>query len=770
MPHKNIISFFRNYRLVTVWIFLLQSVVLMSQTQRGIVRTALRPNKKIVYLPGVTIRQRGGHTAVLSGAGGKFEMTMSKAKDGDAFYLSSVRKSGYELVDNRTIGRAFTYSSKVPIEIVMINTREKEEDVRRISDNSYRRAEKTYKQRISKLEKQLSEKTISEASYREQLQDLQTWFEKYESLINSMAERYASTDYATIDSLNAAINIAIENGELERADSLISTAGSLEKMVKENKEAERKANERLNIGRDIMENATADLASIKNDKNRLADLLYSKYSICLTRAERDSAAYYIQMRAELDTTNVDWQLEAGRFIDDYLADYEDAMALYKRALDSAIEQFGENNSDVATSYNNIGLVYYNQGNYAQTLEYCNKALEIYLSVFGDSHPDVATSYNNIGLVYYSQGNYSKALEYYNKALEIYLSAFGDRHPSVATSYNNIAAVYFSQGNYAQALEYYNKALEIYLSVFGDRHPNVATNYNNIGAVYFSHGNYAQALEYYNKALEIYLSIFGDRHPDVARSCYNIGAVYYNKGNYDQALEYYNKALEIYLSIFGDRHSYVAMSYNNIGGVYSDLKNYDQALEYYDKALEIYLSIFGENHLDVFTCYSNIGITYYMQELYSEAKTNLLKAVEIGKTFLNADDVNIQTLLSFLYRSLIKSSSLETNEYSSFTSDKAFTAMVVSDETPAYQQGMSGEYYLLEFADWKFESPTDLFDKNDELKDKPKDIVVMKDGVITKHHFENKIGIQLGLKFVSKEEKQRITEAYHKWKEEQGNDD
>ena len=910
MPHRNIISFFRNYRLVTVWIFLLQSVVLMSQTQRGIVRTALRPNKKIVYLPGVTIRLRGGHTAVLSGAGGKFEMTMSKAKAGDAFYLSSVRKSGYELADNRTIGRAFTYSSKVPIEIVMINTREKEEDVRRISDNSYRRAEKTYKQRISKLEKQLSEKTISEASYREQLQDLQTWFEKYESLINSMAERYASTDYATIDSLNAAINIAIENGELERADSLISTAGSLEKMVKENKEAERKANERLNIGRNIMENATADLMSIKNDKNRLADLLYSKYSICLTRAERDSAAYYIQMRAELDTTNVDWQLEAGWFIDYYLADYEEAIALYKRALRSAVEQFGDSHPDVATSYNNIGLVYndqgnyvkalesynkaleiylsvfgdkhpnvatnynniavvyfsqgnyaqaleyynkaFSQGNYAQALEYYNKALELYLSVFGDRHPSVATNYNNIGGVYDSQGNYAKALEYYNKALEIRLSVFGDRHPSVATnynnigsvydsqgnyakaleyynkaleirlsvfgdrhpdiatcynniggiyrgnyakaleyynkalkillsifgdrhpnvatSYNNIAAVYFSQGNYAQALEYYNKALEIYLSVFGDRHPNVATNYNNIGAVYFSHGNYAQALEYYNKALEIYLSIFGDRHPDVARSCYNIGAVYYNKGNYDQALEYYNKALEIYLSIFGDRHSYVAMSYNNIGGVYSDLKNYDQALEYYDKALEIYLSIFGENHLDVFTCYSNIGITYYMQELYSEAKTNLLKAVEIGKTFLNADDVNIQTLLSFLYRSLIKSSSLETNEYSSFTSDKAFTAMVVSDETPAYQQGMSGEYYLLEFADWKFESPTDLFDKNDELKDKPKDIVVMKDGVITKHHFENKIGIQLGLKFVSKEEKQRITEAYHKWKEEQGNDD
>ena len=119
----------------------------------------------------------------------------------------------------------------------------------------------------------------------------------------------------------------------------------------------------------------------------------------------------------------------------------------------------------------------------------------------------------------------------------------------------------------------------------------------------------------------------------------------------------------------------------------------------------------------------------------------------------------------LYRSLIKSSSLEKDEYSSFLFDKAFTAKVVSDETPASKYGMSGEYYLLEFVDWKFESPTDLFDKNDELKDKPKDIVVMKDGVIAKHHLEDTIGIRLGFKFVSKEEKQKITEAYHKWKNE-----
>ena len=159
----------------------------------------------------------------------------------------------------------------------------------------------------------------------------------------------------------------------------------------------------------------------------------------------------------------------------------------------------------------------------------------------------------------------------------------------------------------------------------------------------------------------------------------------------------------------------------------------------------------------------------MQGLYSEAKINFAKALEIGNNFWNADNVNMQTLLSVLYRSLIKSSSPETDEYSSFMSDKAFIVTFVSDDIHAFKQDMSGEYYLLECSDWNFECPTDLFDKNDELKDMPKDIVVMKDGVITKHHFEKSIGAQLGLKFVSKEEKQKITETYHKWKKEQENE-
>ncbi len=41
---------------------------------------------------------------------------------------------------------------------------------------------------------------------------------------------------------------------------------------------------------------------------------------------------------------------------------------------------------------------------------------------------MALNYNNIGFLYWKQGDYEKALEYYTKALEIRLDVLGENHP------------------------------------------------------------------------------------------------------------------------------------------------------------------------------------------------------------------------------------------------------------------------------------------------------------------------------------------------------
>ena len=96
--------------------------------------------------------------------------------------------------------------------------------------------------------------------------------------------------------------------------------------------------------------------------------------------------------------------------------------------------FGEDHADVARSYNNLALVYYNLKEYNQAKQLQEKALMICKKIFGEDHADVASSYNNLALVYEELGEYNQAKELHEKALMIRKKICGEDHADVATSY------------------------------------------------------------------------------------------------------------------------------------------------------------------------------------------------------------------------------------------------------------------------------------------------------------------------------------------------
>ncbi len=920
--------------LVLLWAF---ALVGHAQTQQGLVKTKGRlgnDGKVIAGTPlhNVTVKVKG-RTSVVSNNRGAFSFPVP----GEAYYIEKVEKKGYLLTDPDLLSKRYSYSKDNPLYVVMETPDTQLEDKMDAAEKIRLTLQRNIQQLKDEIKHLREENKISQQEYLRRMNELFSSQEKNEKLISEMAERYSRIDYDQLDEFNRRVSELILNGELAKADSLLNTKGDINARVAEFiRHREANAEEEKELAQ-RQEKLSKSKEYTKKELEDLAQDCYHKHEIFKTKFQNDSAAYYLEVRAELDTMNADWQLKAGAFIDTYLAAYDRALSYYQKVLRNA-QQYGENHPDVATSYNNMGLVYDAQGDYAKALEYHNKALKIRLATFGENHPDVATSYNNMGLVYYSQGDYAKALEYYNKALKIWLAIFGENHPNVATSYNNMGMVYYAQGNYAKTLKYHNKALEIRLAIFGEKHPDVTISYNNMGMVYYAQSDYTKALEYYNKALKIMLAIFGENHPLVATSYNNIGSVYYSQGDYAKVLEYYNKALKIWLAIFGENHPLVATSYNNIGGIHAIQNGYDLALDYHQKALSIRLSVYGENHPDVATSYNNIGSVYYYQGDYAKALeyynkalkimlaifkenhpdvatsynnmglvydaqgdyakaleyynkvlkilpaifgenhpdvatsynnmgmvyrnqgdyTNALeyynKALKIRQTIFGENHPDVATSynnMGLVYRnqgdytkaleyynktlkirqtifgenhpdvatsynnigsvycyqgdyakaleyynkalkimlaifkenhpytilSIINiyivyigqfadDKDCDKTPYRSFMSNIAFTATVVDGDYPESQQGMSGEYYLLELEDWNLDDTTcTLFDKDESLKGKPKTILVMKDGVISRHHFENTIGVRLGLRYVGKEEKTKITDAYNKWKGE-----
>ena len=584
-------------KLISTILIALLPLLAMAQTQQGYVKTKGRLNSNGTVTPGVrlsgaTVVLKGG-SSVISGANGAFSMKVPSNK----YYLQNVKKNGYLLVDPEVLSKTYAYSTN-PLVISMETPDEQSADKLSNERKIRRTLQRTLQQKEDEIEALKEQNKISEEEYRKALQKIYEDQGKNEKLISEMAERYSKIDYDQISEFDREFNQYILNGELTKADSLLNTKGDINSRINElhqEKEAIDKEEKELAQRQDNLEKGKAyynqQLEDIAND-------CYKKYERFKLEYQNDSAAYYLELRASLDTTNVDWQLEVGIFIYNYIANYDKALEYYNRALRNAIAQYGESHPDVATPYNNIGLVYNDQGNYDEALNYYQKALEINLQILGENHPHVATSYNNIGSVLANKGNYDETLNYLQKDLKISLQVLGENHPSVATSYNNIGEVLGTQGNYTEALNYLQKALDIWLQVYGESHPDVATPYNNIGSVLYGQGNYDEALIYYQKALDIRLQTFGESHPDVAISYNNIGLVYNDQGNYDEALNYYQKTLEIFLQVYGESHPNVATSFGNIGGVYLGQGNYDEALNYYQKALTIRLQVLGENHPDV----------------------------------------------------------------------------------------------------------------------------------------------------------------------------
>ena len=275
-----------------------------AQVQQGYVKTIGRPDKPGVALGNVTIRFQGLVNAVLSAEDGTFSLSSPYKKEGDALVLLSIRKNGYELSDKGLIGRPLVFSSQVPIIISMVDIRQLEADRQRIEKKAYETAEQNYREKLNTIEEQIKKNEITAEKYRSELQALQQGYENYLSLIGDLADRYARTDYDRLDSIDREIYFCIENGELERADSLIHTVFDPETVLERNRAAKEEIRQRIAFAQRVIDKANADKEAIRKDLQyaervmTLGNTLVGQY---LAQGETDKAMECLRALQEIST-------------------------------------------------------------------------------------------------------------------------------------------------------------------------------------------------------------------------------------------------------------------------------------------------------------------------------------------------------------------------------------------------------------------------------------------------------------------------------------
>lgn len=237
----------------------------LAQTQQGYVKTIGRPEHPGVMLENVLVQAKGMFNATTSNETGEFNITVPGKKDGDPIVFLRVQKKGYVLKDKDLIGRSNVCSSRVPIIIQMVDSAQLQADKQRIEKNAQRVAEENYQKKLAVLQQQRDSSELTAEQFRQELLKLEDQYEKYLSLIGDMADRYARTDYDNLDSIDREINICIENGDLDRADSLIHTVFDPETVLERNRAAKKEIQDRINLAQSIIDQANIEREAILHD-------------------------------------------------------------------------------------------------------------------------------------------------------------------------------------------------------------------------------------------------------------------------------------------------------------------------------------------------------------------------------------------------------------------------------------------------------------------------------------------------------------------------
>ncbi len=193
------------------------------------------------------------------------------------------------------------------------------------------------------------------------------------------------------------------------------------------------------------------------------------------------------------------------------------------------------------------------------------------------HADIL---NNIGFVYYNQGNIEKALEFLSSSLKIQ-EQIGHKQ-GASTTINNIAYIYLKQGDDKSALDNFFKCLKLREEI--GEESKIAQALMNIGLIYRNSGEAEKALEYYTRSLKMHQTADPPDKLSHATTLYNLAALNLNTGKIEEAMKYYDESMKMQKEI-GDNEG-LSFAYNDLGSFYLSRKNYSKAIEFCKLALHL----------------------------------------------------------------------------------------------------------------------------------------------------------------------------------------
>ena len=294
----------------------------------------------------------------------------------------------------------------------------------------------------------------------------------------------------------------------------------------------------------------------------------------ISNSQASDSLYFQLKSAKSDTSKAKAQLALANFY--FYSDTDSARKYFREFIEC-------NNSDLENAHaiHKIGVCFAFESEFDSALFYMNEALQVNLT-----HSDslnTAYSYNSIGLVNINMGNYEMGIENLLTSIkwkEQLKNTFPIKTLQLASSYLNIGIGFHSLGQIDKALQYYLLAKENYLAEENIKGENMANI--QIANAYSEDNQFDEAIAIYDKVAES--KVFENNPYSLVKLYNNYGVTLMGKGDYIAAEDVLNQAYILNTELGIDFSA--CRNLNNLANIYYLQKKWDKAIEFGIRALEL----------------------------------------------------------------------------------------------------------------------------------------------------------------------------------------
>lgn len=288
---------------------------------------------------------------------------------------------------------------------------------------------------------------------------------------------------------------------------------------------------------------------------------------------------------------------------------------------------------------------------------------------GTYRPAIASTLNNLGLLYSKAGRNAEAESAYREALDIrreLAKANPALKPALVMTLNNLSLLYRETGNMAEEEKILREALELRRELAKSNpevfRPAIASTLVNLAYICQAGGRAAEAETAYREAVDSYRTLAQASpsvyKPEMAVALNNLGNLYSKSKRYAEAEKAYTEALELRRQQAKDNpeaRPRLATTLNNLGNLYRDTKRYGDAEKVLTEALDIQRPLAREKpetyQADLAATLSNFGNIMRDTRQSAEALKAYQEAMELQRGLVNADPAAIRPKLALTLNNL-----------------------------------------------------------------------------------------------------------------------